>query len=302
MQTVWRHRGLVALLALLMILAAGLLPPTGVRAAVGSSYSYIVDGEEVAVGYDALSLRNTLLLPQELFTTLGVLVREGAAGSLTLTRGDLSATVKVGSRVALSNGERVRMATPPIRANGQVYLPQELLPRLGIQAAAEGNLLLIDRWPLAEPTSDGAVDFAAAVQANSATAPLEMADRKALTATLTRLTPEIVRHADWTGDPAVRGHALDLLGTSVLFDLTIHNQTSGFYQFQLTNLFLVDDLGNQYLPTGEIIHLQGDLSALLAPTAKARGVVIFPPMASEATSFKVYAKGNQWSLAGYSAK
>jgi hypothetical protein len=299
MRTLWKHRGLVALLALLVTLGAGLLPASNARAAVGSSYSYIVDGEELAVGYDPLSVKSGLLLPEELLRSLGILVRSGDSSSIELSRGSLQAALKVGSQLAVANGEKITLATAPIRANGQLYLPEGILTHLGVKMSNEGNLLLINRWPLADSAETG--DYAALVQTNTAKSYYEVTRSVAMTLNLTKLTPEIVKHPSWTSNPALRGQALKLLEGNVLIEVGVHNELSNFYQFKPSDLVLVDDLGNQYAAT-EIINVKGDIASPLAPTAKARGIMVFPAPASGSQSFKIYSTTNLYALASWSVK
>lgn len=299
MNALWKHRGLVALLALLVVLAAGLLPSSDATAAVGSSYSYIVDGEELAVGYDPLSLKNGLLLPEELFRHLQIDLRAGATG-ITLTRGSLQVTAKVGERAATANGERIMLPAAPIRANGQLYLPESVLAHMGVEMSTESSLLLITRWPLVEPSADDASAFAATRQAKTLKSYIEVSKADALTITMTHLTPEIIKYKSWTSDPAVRGRAQKLLaGGAVLLDVELFNENMGFYQFQPSNLILVDDLGNQYTYTGESIALQGDMSAQIAYGGKARAILIFPALKSGARSFKIYATTNKYAIGAY---
>lgn len=303
MNSVWTHRGVVALLALLVVLAAGLLPPSGAQAAVGSSYSYIVDGEELAVGYDPLSLQAGLLLPEDLFRTLEIQVRQGAAGSVSLTRGSLQVSAKVGDRQVIANGERVTLAAAPIRANGQLYLPDGVLVHLGVEIAVETGLLLIDRLPLVEPTADNPSEYAALLQASTLRTHLDTANREALTTTLTYLDPKIVAYKSWTDDPTLRGRVLKMLESgAVLLEVGLFNENTNFYQFQSSGLVIVDNLGNQYASTGEIIPIQGDISAQLAPTAKARGIMVYPALKSGAKSFKIYATSNKWPVGAFDVK
>lgn len=300
MQKLWRNRGLVALLALAIIAATGLIPTSNAQAAVGSGYGFIVDGEEMAVGSDPISVKSGLLLPQELLRNLGIIFRGSGTDGFVLTRGTLQVTVKVGDRVAVANGQKVSLAYAPLRANGQLYLPDGILAYLGVQVTTEGSMLLIERWPLVEPAGTADYwDYQAIMGTYSAKTHLDMSKTDALTATLIRLTPEIIREKLWAENPAVRGQAERLLKDNTLIDLEIYNQTSTFYQYPISNLLIVDDLGNQYNPTGSILPIQGDITQTFAPSAKARAVVVFPPLRSEAKSFKIYAKSNTYPLVNF---
>lgn len=302
MNTRWKHRSLVAALSLLILLAAALLPPSGATAAVGSSYSYIIDGEELAVGYDPLSVKSGLLLPEELFRTLEIDVRSGGS-SVQLTRGSLQVSVKVGDRAAVANGAKITLAAAPIRANGQLYLPEGVLAHLGVEIITEGSLLLINRWPLVEPTADDPAAFAAIRQAHTLKSYIQISRADALTITLTYLKPEIIQYKSWTNDPSLRGRTQKLLESgAVLLDVEVFNELQGFYQFNPNSLYIVDDLGNQYAFTGELIPVQSDIAAQLAPTAKARAIMIFPALRPGAKSFKVYATTNQYAIGAFTAQ
>lgn len=295
MQALLRWRKLAALIVGLLLMSTLYVQPP-VSAAGGISFVYIVDGQEITVPYDPISLKDGLLLPQGLLQELGVAVSVSGS-SITLNRGGLIVQLNTRSQVAVVNGKHVNVGQKPIQMGGHLFVPAAVLQPLGIQMTAEGNLLLIDRWPLAQPSTQS-TDYATIVSAVSVPTHMEVGKGVSLTATVVHLSPEIVQDAAWTDNPAVRGQALALFEDHTLLEIQLHNQTTGFQSFQPSTLRLVDDLNRQYAPTGEILPLD-DAGGQLAPEAKSRAVIAFPAIQDGATTIKLYSPANTSSVATF---
>lgn len=291
----WQTYALSAALALgLAVAGSALRAAAPAQAAVPTgTATYLVDGEERLFSLDPIQRQGGLLIPAEVLTRLGVQVDgPDARRQVTLSRQGLAITVRLGSTAAHTAAGPVTLGTAPFRQGGYLYVPLELADGLGYAHRSEGAAVVELRDLLApSPAAPAGVDDALYAQ-------LEQRLTQAVTyrlgsvyavADLIRVTPELAASAGWTADGALRAQALDLLDQYTVIEVRLRNDDSRVaVQFNPGSLYLVDDEGRQYDPTGQVVSVTGDLAGRLVPRAEKSGLVLFPRLSPDAGGFRVY--------------
>lgn len=281
---------LIAVLGLVTVFLAAVLTatPQSEASVLTSNYSYVINGKEVAVGVDPLSLKTGLLLPAAVLDQLGVRFVERADSSILLSRGEVTVILKLGSTIAVRGEEKLMLPSTPVRLTGQIYIPTEALSLLGFKVTAESNLLLVESWVASKEIPMTAEEYVRL----KASATTERSVNPGKNATVrfeaTHLKRDLVMASPWTKDPFVRGRVKELLDEGLLlFQVSITNVSSELFSFPASNYYLVDNLGNQYSPSNQWISLTGDFVGLIAPSAKASGVLVFPVPHPDARSVRL---------------
>lgn len=275
------------LVAFVLLTAVFAVTPRSEAAVFTSNYSYIINGKEVAVGIDPLSLKSGLLLPSALLDQVGGrFVDKG--DSMVLNRSAATVSLRLGSTNAVRGPETIILPSAPLRLGGQVYVPSEALKLLGLHITTESNMLLIESWPAAKGIVADANEYDRSMQIATQEHWMEPSRDDSVKASVTRLTKDLIQAAPWTSDTFVRGRALELLDTNLLLQVTIKNHSDTVFTFPVTSYYLVDDLGNQYQLSGQVIPVSGDLFGPLAPGTRAAGVLVYSPVKPDARSLNLY--------------
>lgn len=322
-----RKWGLAALLLAISLMFSAPTPAHGAGLS-GGSYTYLVNGEEVAFPFDPIVVQDQLLLPAAVFERLGVSVSDTGAG-ITLRLADRvearltlgSPTYSLSSSGGLSSSPGGLSSSPggpssspggrpqqapavPVRLGGHLFLPAALLEHFGVELTRAGSLLLL-RQPLkgALPTTSLTEDEYLRLKAERSFK-RELISRQSgsLQAEFTLLDPALLAAPQLGLSYGHRVKLLGLLETHTLVLVKLSNQWSDPASFRPHSVVLLDDLRHQgdlaeALPAGE-----GDLTAPLAPGADRRGVLAFPKADPSASRLLLYYHETRESLGAFTLK
>ncbi len=273
-------------LAALVALSLVALPSSEAASTV-SNTTYLVNGREIPVGFDPISLKSGMLLPEVLMDQISVTVNQSGTGAFTATRGLVTVKMQVGSKVARLDGVSRILASAPIRLTGQLYIPAEAMTLLGVQVSIEGGYLFLDAWPPVQGTPDTA-KYTEARRASAQERVITPVRDTTIRVEVVRLNDAIVMGQPWTADPFARGRTLELLQSGNLIQITITNSSNKVLNFTPSSYFLVDNLGNQYPLSDDRIPLMGDLFGNIAPGAIVSGVLVYPGLAQDVRMLNLY--------------
>ncbi len=271
-----------------VVLAASLAWSAPSEAAVlSSNVTVIMNGREVVVGIDPITVKAGLLVPAALAEEAGVQVTE-SNGFVTLTRETVTVRTMLGAKTATLGGESFPLSTAPILVSGHVFLPDEALSPLGVQVSSESGLLLIETWSHSKPSSMTSDEYAALAFRSLQQRFVAPTRDTTLQVEVTALTKELVSAEGFHKNPFVRGHLVDLMSGNLLVKIRLANLSTKIQTFPGTNYYLVDNLGNHYQASSEVISLQGDLFGNMAPAGVVSGVMVFPKPDSGAQTLTLY--------------
>ncbi len=295
---------LVALLGLILTLLAAVAWPLRSEAATlsGGSYTYVVDGEEMLFAYDPIVKSGSVLLPLEVFTSLGITVDGALEKEVTLKSGPVTVGLTVGRPVAQVGLESQPLAIAPVRLNGRLFLPAELLEDFGINFSQEGNYVSINRYATQMPelvygtpgewqakTADRS--FSTSVRADSGFV---------LSATFTLLTEEILADRNLDMAYGTRARLMGLLETNSLVLVELSNNAMRSGALVTNGIYLVDADRNQY-DVLEVLDIgDGLLSGKLAPAADRMGVLRLSKIQSSGP-VKLYYENNGMIIGSFVA-
>lgn len=286
-------RKFLALLATgaLLIGVLTYLPGDSVAANLtGGTYTYVINGEEANFPVDPLNQKAGLLLPTEVFESFGIQLTGTLSRKVTLKREAVTLGVTVGVP-AVEVGEKTKsLPTFPVRLNGRVFLPADLLQYFGIEYILDGNFLSMRDGTsgqtvmnnLDDKTHEGLLQgltFSNSVRADS---------NIYLNANFLVLTQEIVRSSGYDVDYGTRVRLLNLLATNTLVQVKLSNTGVKSGGLATAGLFLVDANRRQYDLASVFDLGEGLVSAKLAPGADRTGVLVFPKVPSQTLIYLYY--------------
>lgn len=281
---------LVALMmgALLLVTVAVAIPADTQAANLsGGSYTYVINGEEVAFPYDPIVQKDGALLPLEVFTHLGVAVTGALERTPTLSYGPVSAQLTLGRQVATVGGKVQELGVAPVRLNGRLFAPAQLLDAFGISFSQEGNFVTISRYPMPGLTRRESTEWRALKQVRGFATSVK-ADSTFLEAEFHLLNQEMLSDQNLAIDFGTRTRLLGLLETNTLVLVSLSNTSFKSGALQPTGIYLVDQRRNQYEVSSVIDIGQGLLSTKLAPDASRMGVLLLPRLAEGGGAVKLY--------------
>ncbi|MFZ5814611.1 MAG: copper amine oxidase N-terminal domain-containing protein [Bacillota bacterium] len=288
---------LTALLAgAVLLLAAALSWPAPTQAATlsGGSYTYVIDGEEVAFTYDPIVKKEGVLLPLELFTHLGASVEGALERTVSLKFGPVPAQVTLGRRAATLDGEAVQLSVAPVRLSGRLFLPADLLEGFGLSFEQEGNYVTISRYVSAMPAltrlTEGA--WRSLLTGRAVSGSVKADSGIYLEARFTLLNQAMLTDQNLAVAYGTRARLLGLLETHSLLLVELSNRSLKSGALATAGIYLVDQHRNQY-EVAEVVDLgDGMVSARLAPGADRMGVLLLPRLAEGAGPVKLYYEPN----------
>lgn len=268
------------LAALLLAFILGLATPAPANGAglTGGTYTYLLNGEEVAFPFDPVLVQNELLLPAAVWERLGVSVAE-AAGRVRLRLADhVAIELTLGSPAYTLDGRPREAPAVPIRLGGHLFLPAALLEHFGVELTRAGNMVML-RQPLkgALPTTAFADEEFQRLK-NERSFKREIGHRQlgVLHAEFTLLDERLLQAPQLGLSYGQRVKLFGLLETHTLVLVKLSNQLGGQATFKPGSVVLVDDLRHQ----ADLVKLldvgEGDLTAALAAGADRRAVLAFP--------------------------
>lgn len=296
MQSIFKWLAAAALAALILTAAA---PQVTTAANLsGGNTAYVLNGEEVTFPFDPIRLQNGLLIPVEVFQRVGIAV-EGALGrNFTLKKADVNVRITLGTRAADVNGLTVAAAVSPMRLNGRLFLPADLLKYFGVDHALDGSFMILQEYvpgaPELKQTSQA--DYDGFLRNRQFSASVRLDSNIHASGDFTMLTPDIASAVQFAVDYGTRARIQNLLRTNTLVMVTLRNTAGKAGSLQTSGLFLVDDLRNQYDLVTVLDIGGGLLSDRLAPGADRTGILVFPRVRSDSTMLSLYYDPNGASL------
>lgn len=281
--------------SLLLMLTAAVWPqPTQAANLSGGAYTYVIDGEEVTFPYDPIVQKAGALLPLDLFTHLGAKVSGALEQKVTLRYGPVTAELTLGRNLAQVNGQAEQMATAPMRLNGRLFLPAEILTGFGLSLAQEGNYVIInhyvDEMPALTKLSEG--DWLALTADRTIDATLRADSGIYLDGTFAILNEGMILDQHLKLDYGTRVRLLGLLQTNTLMLVDLANPSLKSGAIQTNGLYLVDGERNQYEVSQVLDIGQGLITGKVAPAANRMGLLVLPRLGGGGGPLKLYYEGN----------
>lgn len=294
------RRWLAAALAFALLAGLlGLLPGDSSAANLTSgTYTYVIGGEEVTYPIDPINRKDGLLLPAEVFGAFGIQVDGLLKQEFALVRDSVTVKASLGSTLVEVNGSLETLTASPLRLNGRVFLPSDLLKYFAVEYALDGTFVTFRDLASGTPKLTGTGDSEwAALKANRSFSITVRADTSIyFNAEFVLLTPEMLSATSLNVDhlTRVKLHNLQRTNTLLLVDLSNQQYRSG--ALQTAGLYLVDHQRRQY-EVAQVLDIgEGMLTAKLAPGADRMGILVYPKV-KPAGTVTVYYDG-QNSLLG----
>lgn len=280
--------------ALVTALVAAHPATTSAANLTGGNYTYVINGEEVTFMFDPVVRKEGLLLPTEVFTEFGIKVDGTATREVTLTKDDLGVKVTVGSNRIDLGGTAKNVVTSPLRLNGRVFLPADLLKEFGVDFVQDGTMLfmtpLVKEMPKVQTLLSSQWDafkgtrgFSNNIKSDAGV--FMMGDVMLLDSYMVNTTNIGVTYG-------MRARLNSMLETNTLILVRLSNLTSRSGGMQTAGAYLVDDQRNQYDLIQVLDIGQGLLTAKLAPGADRMGVLVYPKLNDSIKSFSMFYDAN----------
>lgn len=296
-----RVLALVATAAMLVALIA--LVPASSSAAnlTGGQTTYVIDGEEVTFAFDPIRLAGGTLLPLEVYQHFGIQVEGALAQNVSLKKADVTVRLALKTGLIQVENETLSSAVAPMRLNGRLFVPADLLRYFGVEFTQDGSYALMRQYVPGMPTVMKIEEseynslligrrFEASIKADSGIF---------LYGNFTLLTPEMVSAEQFELAYGTRARLQNLLQTNTLILVDVRNTSAKTGAIAPGTLFLVDNQHNQYDLVSMLDIGRGLLSNKLAPAASRAGVLVFPKVAANLENLILYSDSNGASLGTY---
>lgn len=280
---------LTALAALLTLL----LSISGLGSAAnltGGTYTYVINGEEATFAFDPVQRGDRLLLPAEVFQRFGIRVEAGAARLVTLRRANVTAQVTLGQTTFLLNGSPITAGAAPLRLNGRLFLPDDLLPHLGVALSVQDSfVVMLDNaasLPLISQVPEA--DWQAMLHGRQVRGSVRTDSGVFIAAEFMLLSPELMAAANLELSYGARARLFSLAEGHTLVLAKLSNRAVKAGRLDTSGIYLVDNRHRQYSPIQTLDIGQGALEDKLAPSADRTGVLLFPPAAGGLQFLQLY--------------
>lgn len=297
--TAMTRNWLAAALALALLAGLlGLLPGDSSAANLTSgTYTYVIGGEEVTYAIDPINRKDGLLLPAEVFSAFKIQVDGLLKREFTLTRDGVTVKSSLGSSYVDVGGDTEMLTTSPLRLNGRVFLPADLLKYFAVEYVLDGTYVSFRDLAADMPEVTGAGytewnemrmyrHFAVSVRADTGIF---------LNSEFTLLSPGMLTASHLQVDYATRVKLYNLQKTNTLFLVKLSNEHIRSGGLPAASIYLVDSGRRQY-EVAQILDLgEGMLNAKLAPGADRSGILVYPKVKSAGT-LTIYHDGQSASL------
>jgi len=289
-KTMKRLMMVLGTVALLVALVASMTSTTLAANLTGGTYTYLINGEEETFTFDPVVRKDGLLLPFEVFQKMGIKLEGMTEKTVTATKDTVAAKVTIGSTIYDLDGATKMLATMPLRLNGRVFLPMDLLKEFGIEAVQDGTMILmrplVDKVPALEQLTDPQWS---ALRANRGFSNNAKSDSGIyLFCDFSLMNADIINAANLGTSYGTRARLHSLLQTNTLILVKASNIGSRAAGLASTSLMLVDDKRNQY----DVVSVEnigfGLLTSKLAPGTDRFGVLVYPKLPANITSLSLY--------------
>lgn len=280
--------------AAVTLLVATVASMTGTSSAAnltGGTYTYVINGEETTFPFDPLVRQGGVLLPAEVYQQFGITIDGALTRNITLKKDDqVTASLTLGSTTVTVNGNAATVATAPLRLNGRLFLPGDLLKEFGVEFSSDGNYVvmrnLADGQANIQQNSES--EFSGLKIGKSFTASVKADSGIFLSGDFTLLTPSIVGSANLKVTYGTRARLQNLLQTNTLIMVKLSNSAFKSGAFVTSGVMLVDDQRTQYDVLQVLDTGNGLLSNKIVPAGDRVGVLVFPKLANNASILTMY--------------
>lgn len=292
---------LIAASALLLTLVVSLPGSAGAANLTGGNYTYVINGEEETFAFDPVNRKDGLLLPAEVFQRFGVSVEGALTRTITLKKADVVATLTLGSTTFELQGQPEAVASAPLRLNGRLFLPADLLKHFGVEYSLDGTFVILRNYVGGDVASRELSDaeFNALKSARTFSASTRTDSSIYLTAEFTLLNEELLAAANLGISYGTRARLQGLLETNTLVMVKLSNTAFKAGALLTSGLYLVDSQRNQYELVSTVDFGKGSITSKIAPGADRTGVLVFPKVAGNAGTLTLYYDSNGATLGSF---
>ncbi|HYF95722.1 MAG TPA: stalk domain-containing protein [Symbiobacteriaceae bacterium] len=286
-------RGVVAALGIMaLMLALVVVNPSDTAAAnlTGGQYTYLIDGEEVTFTFDPVARQNGLLLPTEVFQKFNISIEGATSKNITLRRGPVSAIVAIGStRYSLGAQTKVASAAP-LRLNGRVFIPSDLLKEFGVDFSQDGNFVSLSNYTdrVFDVKELSASEWHEATVYRKFSASIKADSGVNLYGEFWLLNAEMITAGNLDMTYGMRARLLGMLESNTMVLVKLSNLSNKSGAMVTSGTWLIDDHRNQYDVLSIIDIGSGLVNSKLAPSADRYSVLVFskiPPNTNNAILF-----------------
>lgn len=294
---------LIAAGALLLALMVSLPGNSYAANLTGGTYTYVINGEEETFAFDPVNRKDGLLLPAEVFQRFGVTVEGALTRTISLKKADLVAELTLGSTTFALGGQPEAVATAPLRLNGRLFLPADLLRHFGVEFSLDGTFVVmrdyVDGQPTVNQLSDA--DFSNLKSGRTLSASTKTDTNIYLTAEFTLLNEEMLAAANLDLSYGTRARLQGLVKTNTLVMVKLSNYAFKSGALVTSGVYLVDDKRNQYDLVSTADFGKGLITGKIAPGADRTGVLVFPKITGNAGTLTVYYDSNGGALGSFTS-
>lgn len=288
----------VATAALLVGLVGTMTGSSSAANLTGGSYTYVVNGEEVSFPFDPILRKDGTLVPLEVFQQFGVNVDGALTRNITLTKASVTAKLVLGTTTITLNGQPGAVSTAPMRLNGRLFIPGDLLKEFGVDFSQDSNFVimrnLVEGQPTIKQLSDS--DFQALKIGRNFTMSVKADSSIYMNGEMTLLTPDILSAQNLNLSYGTRSRLQSMIQTNTLILVKLSNSSFKSGAMVTPGTYLVDDQRSEYDLLSVLDLGQGLLSNKLAPAADRLGVLVFPKLSTNTSNVVVYYDNNGSSL------
>lgn len=269
----------------------------------GGQYTYVMNGEEFTFPVDPLIRKDGVLLPAEVFSQFGITLDGALTRTVTLKKDTVKAKLTVGSTTIDLNGAPSIVATAPLRLNGRLFVPADLLKEFAIDFSQDGTMVVMRNFGEGTPAlkQGTSSDVTALKAGRNFTASVKADTNIYLTGEFTLLTPDLVADASLNLSYGTRARLQNLLQTNTLLLVKLSNTSFRSGAILNAGLYLVDDQRVQYDASSVMDIGGGMVNGKLAPGADRMGVVVYPRITGTPNTLTLFYDANNGSLGTFSA-
>lgn len=289
----------VGVLALLLALVTSVPGTTSAANLTSGQYTYIVDGEEVTFTFDPVSTKAGMLLPIEVFQKFGITVDNPIGKSIVVSKDGTQARLTLGSTLVVMEGRSQSLVTAPLRLNGRIFVPADLLKDFGVEFTQDGNFLVlrsyVGKMPAAQQMAD--TNWAQLWALRSITNASVKADTGVfLRADFALLSAEMINASNLGITYGMRARLLNMLESNTLVYVKLGNYSNKAGAMVTASTYLIDNNRNQYDVVSVMDLGSGLISNKLAPSADRTGVLVFPKVPANMVNVILYYDNNGSSI------
>lgn len=284
--------------ALLMTLVATVPAETSAANLTGGQYTYVISGEEVLFQFDPIVRKDGLLLPIDVFQKFGIEVINPLTRTITLKKSGVKADVTLGSTTMLLNDQAQAVATMPMRLNGRLFFPADILRHFGIEYSQDGNYVaftnLAENLPDVQTLPDA--DYQTLKSSKTVSAQIRVDNNLFLNSEFTLLTTELLSAGNLNLTYGNRAKLNSLLQTNTLLLVKLSNTAYRAGTVNGAGLYLVDQKGNQYDFAAAVDIGTGNILGKIMPGGERMGVLSFPKVTAGPQVVTLYYEPHNASL------